>query len=95
LNLLKSLFSGGPAPSSPSFYAVTVQCNRCGEIVEGRISMVNDLSAEYEDDHLVYRVRKVLMGSSRCFQQIEVELEFDASHKVIDRQISGGRFIEG
>ncbi len=94
MNLLKKLFSSAPAGPSSNFYAFTVQCDRCGETIEGRINLANDPSAEYEDDRLVYHVRKVLMGSGKCFQQIEVEFKFDASRKMIDRQISGGHFVE-
>ncbi len=94
MNLLKKMFPSAPAQSSPKFYSFAVQCNRCGETIEGRINLANDLSADYEDDRLVYHVRKVLMGSSRCFQQIEVAFTFDSAHNVTDQQISGGRFVE-
>ncbi len=94
MNLLKKLFSGAPAQSPSSFYAFTVQCNRCGETIAGRINLANDLSADYEDDHIVYHVRKVLMGSGLCFQQIEAEFNFDSARQVTDRQIAGGRFVD-
>ncbi len=94
MNLLKKIFPSAPAQDSPRFYSFAVQCSRCGETIEGRINLANDLSADYDDGRLVYHVRKVLMGSGRCFQQIEVEFTFDSSHKVLDQQITGGRFIE-
>lgn len=94
MNLIRKFFSGPPAQSSASFYSFAVQCSRCGETIEGRINLANDLSADYEDDHVVYHVRKVLMGSGSCFQQIEVEFNFDSSRNIVDRQISGGRFVE-
>ncbi len=94
MNLLKKIFPSAPAQSSSRFYSFAVQCNRCGETIERRINLANDLSADYEDDRLVYHVRKVVIGSGRCFQQIEVEFTFDSSHNVIERQISGGRFVE-
>jgi hypothetical protein len=94
MNLLKKIFPGAPASASSPFYSFAVQCNRCGETIEGRINLANDLSAEYEDDQLVYHVRKVVMGSGKCFQQIEVEFKFNSSHQVIDQQITGGRLIE-
>jgi hypothetical protein len=34
------------------------------------------------------------MGSGRCFQQIEVELTFDANRRLLDKQVQGGTFIE-
>ena len=94
MNLLKKIFPSAPAQSSSRFYSFAVQCNRCGETIEGRVNLANDLSTDYVDDRPVYHVRKVLMGSGHCFQQIEVEFTFDSSHKVIDQQITGGRFVE-
>jgi hypothetical protein len=35
-----------------------------------------------------------LIGSKRCFQQIEATFKFDASRELQDKQISGGRFVE-
>ena len=95
MNLLKRIFSSASATSPGSYYAFKVQCNRCGELIEGRINLDNDLSADYEGGHSLYHVRKVLIGSGLCFQRIEVELDFDSSRRIIDHQASGGRFIEG
>ena len=36
----------------------------------------------------------MLVGGTGCFQRIEVELTFDKYRKLLDRQISGGEFIE-
>jgi len=41
-----------------------------------------------------YFIRKVLIGDKYCFERIEVELTFDGSRKLVDRQISGGEFID-
>ena len=94
MNFLKRFFSSTPARSTASFYTFTVQCDRCGEIISGHINLDNELSAEYEGNRDVYHVRKVLMGSGKCFQRIEVEFNFDASRSVLDRHASGGRFVE-
>jgi hypothetical protein len=91
MGFLKKLFGEGPASSSSDFYTFSVKCDRCGETIEGKVSMKNDLSL---DDEGGYFVRKVLMGSGRCFQQIEATFKFDASRKLQDRQISGGTFVE-
>ena len=92
MDFFKKLFSGS-APASPSsnFYIFNVKCNRCGEVIEGRVNIANDLSL---DDDGNYFVRKVLMGSGHCFQQVEIELKFNASKQVIDKQIHGGTFLE-
>jgi hypothetical protein len=91
MGFLKKLFGGGPTSSSSDFYTFNVVCDRCGEVIEGKINMNNDLSLHDEDG---YFVRKVLIGSGRCFQQIEATFKFDAARKLQDRQISGGTFVE-
>jgi hypothetical protein len=56
--------------------------------------MSNDLSVDYDGEREVYFVRKGLVGSGRCFQQIEVEMKFDGNKNLIEKQISGGQFVE-
>ncbi len=92
MDLLKKLFSGGSTRPSVDFFPIHVQCSRCGETVEGRVNMANDLSLTDEGDG--YFVRKVLMGSGHCFQQIEVELRFDGNRKLLEKSIHGGTFID-
>ena len=93
MDFLKKLFPASkPAASQGYFYAFTVRCLRCGESIEGRINLANDLSLS--DEGSGYFVRKVVMGSGRCFQQIEVELTFDANRRLLDKQVHGGTFIE-
>jgi hypothetical protein len=92
MNFLNKLFSGGSAKPQSSFFDFTVKCNRCGEAIEGRVNLANDLSRN--DDNNGYFVRKVVMGSGRCFQQVEVELQFDLNHKLLEKQACGGTFVE-
>ncbi len=94
MNILKKLFPSAPAQPASRFYSFAVQCNRCGETIAGRVNLANDLSADYDGDHIVYHVRKVLVGSGLCFQRIEVEFHFDASHRLLDQQATGGHFVE-
>ena len=94
MNFLKKIFSSPPAPSRASFYTFAVQCDRCGELIVGHVNLDNELSVDYEGGHDLYHVRKVLMGSGTCFQRIEVQFDFDSSRKVLDHQVSGGRFVE-
>jgi len=98
MNFLKKIF---PAPSSSAseFYSFAVKCNRCGEIIQGRINLNNDLSVEYDgaagsDSTNGYFVRKVLMGNGKCFQQIEVELKFNETRKLLEKHVTGGQFVE-
>jgi len=91
MGFLKKLFGGGTTSSSSDFYTFDVICDRCGETIQGKVNMSNDLSL---DDEGGYHVRKVLMGGGHCFQRIEVMLKFDASRQVQDQQVSGGKFVE-
>ena len=93
MGFLKNLFSV-PTAAKTDFYSFAVKCARCGEIIDGRVNLSNDLSLEFEDNRNVYFGRKVLMGSGKCFQQIEVDLKFDPSRKLLDRQATGGDFVE-
>ena len=94
MGFFKKLFSGTTAKRDKNYYTFNVKCNRCDEIIEGRVDMDNDLSLEYEDDRSVYFVRKGLMGNNRCFQQIEVELKFDSSRQLLEQNITGGQLVE-
>lgn len=74
---------------------VTVKCRRCGEVIRGRIDMRNELSLDYDEDgKMRYVCRKVLIGDQRCFQPVEVVLTFDADRRLVDRQITGGEFVD-
>ena len=92
MNFLKKLFSGESARPQSNFFDFTVKCNRCGEAIQGRVNLANDLSLN--DDNNGYFVRKVVMGGGRCFQQVEVELTFDAARRLIESQVNGGTLIE-
>jgi len=34
------------------------------------------------------------MGGNRCFQQIEVELNFDSARQLLEKTITGGEFFD-
>lgn len=90
---ISNLFSPQANRGEANAMWVTVRCNRCGEIIRSRINLSNDLSAEYDGSRTTYTCRKVLLGESRCFQQIEVILKFDENRKLVDRVVSGGQFV--
>jgi WD40 repeat protein len=82
------------ASSGRELYPITVRCRRCGETLAVAINLTNDLSQDYERD--VFFVRKLISGSgaNRCFQQIEIQLTFDANKRLLEREITGGIFID-
>ena len=92
MSFLKNLFSSTPAQPEKHYHTFNVKCRRCGEIIEGRVDLDNDLSLN--DDGSGYIVRKGLIGGNRCFQQIEVELNFDSSRQLTEKTITGGTFVE-
>lgn len=93
MNFLKKLFSsGGP---QQRYFVYHVKCKRCGEVIEGRVDTTNDLSLEYEGKNEFYYVRKVLIGSGHCYQQIEVGMKFNANRDLLEKKVeSGGEFAE-
>ena len=93
MGFLKKLFGGGSTNPEQRYYVFNIKCNRCGEIIEGRVDLNNDLSLDYEGDSTVYFVRKGLLGNNRCFQQIEVELKFDSSRQLLEQNVTGGQVI--
>lgn len=94
LKKISNLFSSS-ADHDQNAYWIFVKCNRCGEKIEARVDLRNDLSLEYgaNEKKNYYYCRKVLMGQELCFQQVEVHLKFNANRELIDRDISGGEFI--
>jgi len=94
MSFFKNLFSGKPAKHEKKYYVFQVKCKRCGEIIEGRVDLDNDLSVEYEGSNNVYFGRKVLMGDNKCFQQIEVEMKFTSDRQLIEKEVKGGTFVE-
>src|SRR5436309_11588904 len=92
MGFLKNLFGGVSAKLDKRYYVFQVKCNRCGEIIEGRVDLDNDLSLNDEGDG--YLVRKTLLGGNRCFQQIEVKMSFTSTRDLIEKEIQGGTFVE-
>jgi hypothetical protein len=97
MNLFKNFFKvlNGGRPRG-NFHPFSVKCKRCGEVIQGRVNIWNDPSLELDEkDRPYYVCRKVLIGSGgTCFQQIEVIFKFDEGRRVLDRQITGGEFVE-
>jgi len=95
MSLLKRIYRTLFPPPPPSrYFRFQVKCKRCGEIVEGTVDLYNDPSLEYEGGPPVYFCRKVLVGSGRCYHPVEVTFKFDENRKVLERQITGGEFVE-
>ena len=93
-NKIAEFFSASGSEDDEAYW-IYVRCNRCGEDLRSRVNLLNDLSVEYvgENDQM-YHCRKTIVGGTGCFQRIEVSLNFDKNRNVLERQISGGEFID-
>ena len=74
---------------------VYVRCHKCGETLKTRLDLRHNLTPNYSAEGRVasYSSRKVLIGSQRCFEPIEVKLAFDPQYRLTSREIAGGQFI--
>jgi hypothetical protein len=96
LKKLANLLGGGPSKAERSLY-LFIQCNKCGEKMRARVDLWNELTPDYEgnsEDPSSFHCRKVLVGENRCYQPIELQLKFDKNHKLVDKKIHGGKYIE-
>ena len=93
MDFLKRLFGGTARPAN-DLLPITVKCSRCGEMVRGQIKLYSEVSTDYDEaGQEKYFCRKVLIGSGRCFQSIEVRYTFTAARAVLNREITGGVFV--
>ena len=84
-----------PSDVDEAGYWVYVRCNRCHEPLGVRVNLHHDLSVDYDGPKSQsYYSRKTIVGRSGCFQRVEIELTFNHKRKLINREISGGTFIE-
>ncbi len=93
MGFLKSRFTPSAGAQGADSYSISVQCDRCNEVIEARINLNNDLTPTYDDEAEQYDLSKVLTGSNHCFQRIEVKLKFDAAKRLLEKHASGGRFV--
>ena len=74
---------------------IYVACSRCGEAIGVRADRRYDLVSEMRDPGEVgpaYTLHKDIVGA-QCFQRLAVDVEFDQRLQVIERRISGGRWL--
>jgi hypothetical protein len=93
LKKLRALFSA-PTGDGRSLW-LYVKCDKCAEVLKGRVDLHNDLSIQYDQSGggSSYYCRKVFIGSNRCYRPIEVELTFDKNRRLVNQEINGGSFV--
>jgi len=91
---LRRALGGGSGHGESDVYWVYAQCKRCGEPLRARIDLRNEPSQA--DDGETWIVRKGLIGDGerRCYQVVEVTLQFDSSkQQVLESETAGGKLI--
>jgi hypothetical protein len=94
---INKIFTSAPASHTGRALYLYVQCNKCGEKLRARVDVWNELTPDYDgksDDPASYYCRKVLVGEKLCYQPIELKLKFDKKHKLVEKTITGGKFID-
>ena len=92
---LTRLLTRRPRSESPSALWIYVACSRCGEAIRVRADRRYALASEMRDPGEVgpaYTLHKDIVGA-QCFQRIAVDVAFDQRLQVVERRISGGRWL--
>jgi len=86
---LKAFVSGASANNDQMI--VTIRCKRCGELIQTRVNLNNDLSSEEGEDSNGFVCRKGMMGTgaNHCYEKFELTLRFDERKKYLSAEILG------
>lgn len=95
MNFLKNLFGGGSngdrgADNDIGLYYY-VQPRGCEEVVKVRIDPRNDLSINEEGG---YWVRKIVRGTYRCFNPVELTLYYNDKREIKRYEIDKGKVVD-
>lgn len=95
MGFFRRLFGMSPAKEDSRYFQFYVYSQRCNEPLAGKIDTMNEMSVSEEADAAWYS-RKVMhtTGHKRCFDQIEVEVWFDAQKRPLRREVTGGLWLE-
>jgi hypothetical protein len=92
---LTRLFKRPAQAESASALWLYVACGRCGEAIRIRTDRRYDLVSEMRnpgEPGPAYTLHKDIVGA-QCFQRVAVDVAFDHRLQVIERHISGGRWL--
>lgn len=87
---VRELLGGRTPEVDPNAIWLYVQCERCGAPVAVRADRRYDLNPD--ESGAGYVLVKEIMDD-RCFQLMRAEVRLDASYRVVERTIEGGRFL--
>ncbi len=99
LDKLKSLFAGGGGGGGETqAQAIYLRCKVCGEPLQARVDLRNDLSPQWSDaggsdypDH--YSTHKTVIGTQQCYAPIELDITYDRRKQVESEHVTGGTIL--
>ncbi|MGA9531671.1 MAG: hypothetical protein WBR18_03045 [Anaerolineales bacterium] len=74
---------------------VHIRCDRCGELLQTRIDLTHDLSADYNSNGYLkgYFTHKTVIGDGPCFQHLDVHIRYDTRRRRKEITVSGGQAL--
>jgi len=89
---LKSIFNSDRANQS-KLIDIYVEDNKCGNRMKLLFRKSYDIQKVYKDDReAAYEIKKVVV-CDKCYNKIDLHLEFDKRYKVIRQEIENGKII--
>ncbi|MFP4019979.1 MAG: hypothetical protein ACLFUK_00105 [Halanaerobium sp.] len=88
---LKSIFSGGGNKSK--LVDIYVEDDKCGNQMKLIFRKSYDIQKVYEDNRdAAYEIQKVVV-CDKCYNKIDLHLEFDKGYNIINKEIKDGKII--
>ena len=72
---------------------VYLQCDKCGEKLALRLRKSSEIQREEAGSHDYQMfINKTVIGN-KCFNRMQLRLEFDGMYRVVNKQLENGTFI--
>ena len=89
---IKSIFSGSGGNNS-KLVEIYVEDDKCGNQMKLIFRKSYDIQKVYEDNReAAYEIKKVVV-CDKCYNKIELHLEFDKRYNIINKDIKDGKII--
>lgn len=90
LDKIKSIFSGG---SQSKLIDIYIEDDKCGNQMKLLFRKSYDIQKVYEDNReAAYEIQKMVV-CDKCYNKIELQLEFDKRYNIINQEIKDGKII--
>ena len=88
---IKNIFSGGGNQSK--LIDIYVEDDKCGNQMKLIFRKSYDIQKVYEDNRdAAYEINKVVV-CDKCYNKIDLHLEFDKRYNIIKREIENGKLL--